>query len=47
MTADMPLERLQVPIAHHTSITLVMTEAGNGPECDEGIWAEPRFIFPG
>jgi hypothetical protein len=47
VTANMPLERLQVPIAHHSSITLVMTEAGNGPECDEGIWAEPRFIFPG
>ncbi len=42
--AGMP-RHIRVPLNHASTITLVVTEAGNGHECDQVLWAEPVFAF--
>ncbi|MCW8983801.1 MAG: NPCBM/NEW2 domain-containing protein [Thermoanaerobaculales bacterium] len=42
-TAGMAPRRISVPLDGASTITLVVTEAGNGHECDEVFWAEPVF----
>ena len=34
-----------IPVNFATTITLVVTEAGNGHECDQVLWAEPFFTL--
>jgi 4-amino-4-deoxy-L-arabinose transferase-like glycosyltransferase len=42
-TAGMTPRRISVPLGGASTITLVVTEAGNGHECDKVFWAEPVF----
>ena len=35
----------RVLLGQASTITLVVTEAGNGPDCDQAFWAEPHFIL--
>jgi hypothetical protein len=42
-TAGMTPRPISVPLEGGSTITLVVTEAGNGHECDEVFWAEPVF----
>ena len=41
----MPPRRIRVPLEGATTITLVVTEAGDGPECDEVFLAEPTVTL--
>jgi len=43
--AGMAPRHISVPLEHSSTITLVVTGAGNGHACDEVLWAEPAFIF--
>lgn len=43
--AGMAPKHFRVPLDHASTITLVVTEAGNGPECDQVFWAEPYFTL--
>jgi len=42
-SVGMPPRRIRVPFEDASTITLVITEAGNGHECDQAVWAEPFF----
>lgn len=43
--AGMAPRHIRVPFDQASAITLVVTEAGNGPECDQVFWAEPYFTL--
>ena len=43
--AGMAPRHIRVPLENSSTITLVVTEAGNGHACDQVLWAEPAFIF--
>ncbi len=40
-----PPRRIRVPLRDTRTVDLVLTEGGNGRDCDHGNWAEPVFIF--
>ena len=44
-SAGMTPRHIRVPVNFATTITLVVTEAGNGHECDQVFWAEPFFTI--
>jgi len=44
-SAGMTPRHIRIPLSHASTITLVVTEAGNGHECDQVLWAEPFFTI--
>jgi hypothetical protein len=44
-SAGMAPRRIRVPLGDASTITLAVTEAGNGHECDQALWAEPFFTI--
>ncbi len=40
-----PPEVMYVPLAGPRSVTLVVTEGGNGRDCDHADWVEPAFLL--
>jgi len=44
-SAGMAPKHIRVPLGDASTITLVVTEAGNGHECDQALWAEPFFTI--
>jgi hypothetical protein len=44
-SAGMAPRHIRVPLGKASNITLVVTEAGNGHECDRVLWAEPFFVI--
>jgi hypothetical protein len=42
-SAGISPRRIRVPLDGASTITLVVTEGGNGDECDQVLWAEPFF----
>jgi hypothetical protein len=43
--AGMSPRSFRIPLDEASAITLVITEAGNGSECDQAFWAEPYFTL--
>lgn len=44
-SAGMAPRHIRVQLGQNSIITLVVSEAGNGHECDQALWAEPVFTF--
>jgi hypothetical protein len=44
-SAGMAPRHIRVPLRDTSTITLVVTEGGNGHECDQVLWAEPFFTI--
>ena len=44
-SAGMAPRHIRIPLGYASTITLVVTEAGNGHECDQVLWAEPFFTI--
>ena len=44
-SAGMTPRPIRIPVNFATTITLVVTAAGNGHECDQVLWAEPFFTI--
>jgi hypothetical protein len=44
-SAGMAPRHISVPLDDASTITLAVTEAGNGHECAQAFWAEPFFTI--
>jgi hypothetical protein len=44
-SVGMAPRHISVPLDDASTITLAVTEAGNGHECDQAFWAEPFFTI--
>jgi len=42
---ETPPLQIRVPVGGHATLTLVLTEAENGRDCDHGCWADPIFLL--
>jgi hypothetical protein len=43
--ATTPPQAVDVKLGDTRTITLVVTEGGNGPDCDHALWALPAFLL--
>jgi len=44
-SAGMAPRHIRIHLGEASTITLALTEAGNGHECDQALWAEPFFTI--
>jgi len=42
---ETPPMTIQIPVAGERKITLILTDGGNGRDCDHGNWAAPAFLL--
>jgi len=44
---ETPPMTIELPVAGEREITLILTDGGNGRDCDHGNWAAPAFLHAG